>query len=59
MLTAVSVLCPNFEGHTAEPEVYLAWHSWAEDMSKTHRQIKCTGCGLYRIWLPKTEKQDG
>lgn len=47
------VLCPHVEDHTAQPEGYLPWHAWAEEMSKTHRQRKCAGCGLYKIWEPK------
>lgn len=42
--------CPN---HTIQPEGYLNWHSWAEEMSKTHKQIKCPGCGKYAIWIKK------
>lgn len=38
--------------HTPSPDGYLAWHEWAEKKSKTHRQIKCEGCGLYKIWVP-------
>jgi len=41
------------EPHTAAPATYLAWHVWAEKMSKTHRQRRCKGCGLYVIWEPK------
>ena len=25
-------------------------------MSKTHRQVKCEGCDLYAIWIPKNKK---
>jgi hypothetical protein len=32
------------------PNGYLAWHEWAEEMSKTHKQVKCEGCGRYSIW---------
>lgn len=46
-------LCPHFEDHTVYPECYLQWHAWADKMSKTHRQRKCSGCGLYAIWEPK------
>lgn len=52
--------CPNFVNHTYGPEGYLAWHEWAEAKAKTHRNTKCPGCGLYKIWTPKppkTEKQ--
>lgn len=45
--------CPNFEDHTPCPDGYLGWHEWAEKMGKTHKQRKCSGCGLYAIWEPK------
>lgn len=49
-------LCPDFQHHTPCPVAdsdYLGWHAWARKMSKTHRQVKCSGCGLYAIWIPK------
>lgn len=47
------VPCPNAAKHTPAPAGYLAWDEWAEKKSKTHRQVKCTGCGRYSIWVPK------
>lgn len=47
------VLCPDRIHHTESPAGYNQWHFWAREMSRTHRQIKCTGCGLYVIWVPK------
>jgi hypothetical protein len=47
------MLCAHFEDHTLCPEGYIQWHAWAEEMSRTHRQEKCAGCGLYAIWTPK------
>lgn len=47
-------ICPNLEDHTYQPEGYIAWHQWADKMSKTHKQRKCAGCGLYVIWEPKS-----
>ena len=44
--------CPS--NHTLCPESYLAWHRWAEEKSKTHRQVQCEGCGRFLIWVPKT-----
>lgn len=52
-LTTEQIACPNFEDHTPQPEGYIAWHSWAEGMSKTHEQRKCSGCDRYEIWEPK------
>jgi hypothetical protein len=45
--------CPRADEHTKCPGGYLAWHEWAEQMTKTHRQIRCPGCGLYEVWIPK------
>lgn len=39
--------------HTPCPEGYIAWHEWAEKKSKTHKQVKCEGCGLFKIWIKK------
>lgn len=46
-------LCPNFEDHTPQPEGYISWHAWANEMAKTHKQRKCQWCGRYSIWEPK------
>jgi hypothetical protein len=45
--------CPNIAEHTPDPHGYVAWHDWAEEMGRTHRQIRCPGCGLLAIWVPK------
>ena len=45
--------CPNTAAHTYGPTAYLAWHEWAERMSKTHDFSKCPGCGLYLIVTKK------
>jgi hypothetical protein len=39
--------------HTKAPEGYLQWHAWAEKKSKTHKQKKCPGCGLWAIWVKR------
>lgn len=44
-------LCPNRKQHTPHPEGYLAHAAWAEKKLKTHKQIKCPGCGLWAIWV--------
>lgn len=46
---------PCDEDHTPDPDGYCEWHEWAEEMSKTHRQVTCPRCGLWAIWLPKAE----
>ena len=49
--------CPEKSRHTKSPEGYLDFHDWAEKKSKTHRQIRCQGCGLYFIWVPKKKRK--
>lgn len=44
--------CAQGEGHTPSPEGYLAWHEWAAEKAKTHRQVRCPECGLWAIWVP-------
>jgi len=51
------LLCPHFEDHTPRPEGYIQWRARAGEMAKTHRTIKCPGCGLYEIWVPKDRKR--
>jgi hypothetical protein len=46
--------CPDAKNHTPCPEGYMARYDWAQAMMKAHRQIKCPGCGLYKIWVSKT-----
>lgn len=46
------VPCQNEAAHTPAPERYFAWHEWAEEMSKAHRQERCPGCDLFKIWIP-------
>jgi hypothetical protein len=53
MGSANSSLCPVRESHTVSPQGYITWHVWAEQKAKTHRQVKCTGCGRYAIWIPR------
>lgn len=45
--------CPDREQHTPCPSGYLAWHEWAEEMSKTHKQKRCATCKLFAVWVPK------
>jgi hypothetical protein len=44
--------CPQAAQHTPEPDGYVVWHFWADEMSKTHDQQRCPGCGLWKIWVP-------
>lgn len=36
--------------HNDGPDNYPAWHAWAEQKAKTHRQSRCDECGLWAIW---------
>lgn len=46
--------CPYERDHaTDEPEGYLAWHAWAEKMSRTHKVLRCGGCGLFKVWVAR------
>jgi hypothetical protein len=40
--------CPREAEHRYGPSGYLAWHSWAEERAKTHRQRPCD-CGLWLL----------
>ncbi len=44
--------------HTKSPTAYVAWHDWAEKKSKTHEQIKCPNCGLYKVWVRLEKNND-
>ena len=45
--------CPNAINHTPGPEGYIARLEWGQEMMKTHKQVKCLGCNLWAIWVPK------
>ena len=52
-------VCPQADKHTKRTGTpgplsndYSHWNDWCEEMSKTHTQITCEGCGCYEIWLP-------
>ena len=49
--------CPNLHDHTPGPDGYLQWHAWASKLSRTHRQEKCSSCGLYVIWVPRAIRE--
>jgi hypothetical protein len=45
--------CPNFANHTKSPEGYNQFFDWCHEMNKTHKQTRCTDCGLWTIWVPR------
>lgn len=49
--------CPNAANHTKSPLGYLAWHEWAEKMSRRYKQVVCDGCGRYSIWVARDEDE--
>lgn len=55
--TAPGASCPNADQHTPAPSSYTGWHHWATRMSRTHNQVRCPGCGLYEIWIPKVARR--
>src|SRR4051812_19375439 len=53
-MTYVRDDCPRArELHTPCPTGYMAWHEWAAEKSKTHKQVRCPECDLFAIWVPK------
>ena len=38
--------------HTPTPP-YPEWLDWARQKSRTHKQVRCPGCGLWHVWVPK------
>lgn len=57
MVNPAKETCPQRRRHTPCPEGYMAWHEWAEKKGRTHRAVKCPGCGLYAIWVRKARKR--
>lgn len=49
--------CENEANHTYGPPGYLAWHAWAAEHRKTHKQSRCPGCRLFLIWTPEGEQK--
>lgn len=54
----LSSACPLRDAHTPSPSHYSDWHDWAERMKQTHEQVRCAGCGLWLVWVPKKENAD-
>lgn len=45
--------CPNIANHTPHPEWYVNYMIRADEMIKTHKQIRCKDCNLYKIWIKR------
>jgi hypothetical protein len=39
--------------HTEGPTGYVQASNWADKMLKTHKQLLCGECTLWKIWDPK------
>ena len=48
--------CPNYENHEPMPTGYVEFDEWAKVKNRTHKNIKCPGCGFYRLWIPRNVK---
>ena len=48
--------CPNAAKHTPHPKGYVDHATWGYEMLRTHRQVRCAGCGLWAIWVPKKKR---
>lgn len=46
----IIVPCKNSKNHTPCPKWQLQWQMRADEMIKTHKQVKCKDCDLYVIW---------
>lgn len=44
--------CSTSEKHTPHPKRQFAHEAWAMEMLRTHKQIRCPGCNLWKIWVP-------
>lgn len=53
-------VCPRFDLHDPHDPGgsgdYFAWWAYAELKSKTHRQQRCPGCGLWAVWVRKKRR---
>jgi hypothetical protein len=49
--------CPEVMKHTLCPTGYVDFMEWAERKGRTHRQVQCPGCGLFKVWVPKKRRK--
>lgn len=50
--------CPQAAAHTPHPARQFAHAAWAEQMLRTHHQVRCPGCKLWAIWEPNPDAPD-
>ena len=46
--------CPNYENHEPMPIGYVEFHEYGKKLNKTHKNVKCPGCGKYRLWVERS-----
>lgn len=52
--------CPLADEHSPEPNLEgYEFMEWFRGQEKTHRLLMCEGCGLYLIWIPTADIEDG
>lgn len=57
-MTKVTPVCPNAAQHyPGAPDGYVERAEWKERLAQTHKCLRCSGCMLWVIWIPKTEKE--
>jgi hypothetical protein len=44
--------CTNEAQHTPHPVRQFAHEAWAEQMLRSHKQMRCPDCRLWAIWVP-------
>jgi hypothetical protein len=48
--------CPRSDDHTPRP-AGVEPRVWLRAISKTHKQVRCSGCGRFEIWIPAPARQ--
>lgn len=48
--------CPQRKKHTPCPDRYSAWRAWADEKMRTHRPVRCPGCGLFARWVRRSPR---
>ena len=48
--------CPNYANHEPMPRDYVSFDEHGKLLNKTRKNVKCPGCGLYKIWVPRKPK---
>jgi hypothetical protein len=46
--------CPLNHEHEPTPRGYTDFFEWADEKAKTHENVPCAACGLFKIWVDRT-----